>query len=203
MIHIANLSSMQQRVGEELAVGDWVTVDQPMIDKFAEATGDHQWIHIDVERAKKGPFGTTIAHGFLTLSLLPRLAESAIKIDDVRMGVNYGLNRVRFPAPVPSGSRIRAHMKLLAYEPIDGGAQLVMEVTMEREGGDKPVCVAERVAQVSLNHPEAAWRSPASKGRHQRTGKAGSAVSTGSVGDAPQVAHDELIVVRVASAPAR
>jgi acyl dehydratase len=147
MIHIANLSSMQQRVGEELAVGDWVTVDQPMIDKFAEATGDHQWIHIDVERAKKGPFGTTIAHGFLTLSLLPRLAESAIKIDDVRMGVNYGLNRVRFPAPVPSGSRIRAHMKLLGYEPIDGGAQLVMEVTMEREGGDKPVCVAETVSR--------------------------------------------------------
>ncbi|MFI4928960.1 MAG: MaoC family dehydratase [Burkholderiales bacterium] len=147
MIHIANLSSMQQRVGQELAVGDWVTVDQPMIDKFAEATGDHQWIHIDVERAKEGPFGTTIAHGFLTLSLLPRLAESAIKIDDVRMGVNYGLNRVRFPAPVPSGSRIRAHMKLLSYEPIDGGAQLVMEVTMEREGGDKPVCVAESVSR--------------------------------------------------------
>jgi len=147
MIRIASLQSLQQRVGEELAVGDWVTVDQPMIDKFAEATGDHQWIHIDAERAKKGPFGTTIAHGFLTLSLLPKLAESAIKIDDVRMGVNYGLNRVRFPAPVPSGSRIRARMKLLSYEPIDGGAQLVMEVTMEREGSDKPVCVAETVSR--------------------------------------------------------
>jgi acyl dehydratase len=147
MIQIANLGSMQQRVGQELAVGDWVTVDQAMIDKFADATGDHQWIHIDAERAKKGPFGTTIAHGFLTLSLLPRLAESAIKIDDVRMGVNYGLNRVRFPAPVPSGSRIRARMKLLSYEPIDGGAQLVMEVTMEREGGDRPVCVAESVSR--------------------------------------------------------
>jgi acyl dehydratase len=147
MIHIANLSSMKQRVGQELAIGDWVTVDQATIDKFADATGDHQWIHVDAERAKKGPFGTTIAHGFLTLSLLPRLAESAIKIDDVRMGVNYGLNRVRFPAPVPSGSRIRAHMKLLSYEPIDGGAQLVMEVTMEREGGDKPVCVAETVSR--------------------------------------------------------
>jgi acyl dehydratase len=147
MIHIATLHSLQQRVGEELAVGDWVTVDQATIDKFAEATGDHQWIHIDTERAKSGPFGTTIAHGFLTLSLLPRLAESAIKVDDVRMGVNYGLNRVRFPAPVPSGSRIRAHMKLLSYEPIDGGAQLVMEVTMEREGSDKPVCVAETVSR--------------------------------------------------------
>jgi len=147
MIHIANLTSLQQRVGEELAVGDWVTVDQATIDKFAEATGDRQWIHVDAERAKKGPFGTTIAHGFLTLSLLPRLAESAITIDDVRMGVNYGLNRVRFPAPVPSGSRIRARMKLLAYDAIDGGAQLVMEVTMERDGGDKPVCVAETVSR--------------------------------------------------------
>ena len=147
MIRIAHLNSLKQRVGEELALGDWVTVDQPMIDKFAEATGDHQWIHIDAERAKKGPFGTTIAHGFLTLSLLPKLAESAIKIEDVRMGVNYGLNRVRFPAPVPSGSRIRARMKLLSFEPIDGGAQLVMEVTMEREGGDKPVCVAETVSR--------------------------------------------------------
>jgi acyl dehydratase len=147
MIHIANLTSLQQRVGEELAVGDWVTVDQATIDKFAEATGDRQWIHVDAERAKQGPFGTTIAHGFLTLSLLPRLAESAITIDDVRMGVNYGLNRVRFPAPVPSGSRIRARMKLLAYDAIDGGAQLVMEVTMERDGGDKPVCVAETVSR--------------------------------------------------------
>jgi acyl dehydratase len=147
MIHIATLHSLQQRVGEELALGDWVTVDQATIDKFAEATGDHQWIHIDRERAAKGPFGTTIAHGFLTLSLLPRLAESALKVDDVRMGVNYGLNRVRFPAPVPSGSRIRARMKLLGYEAIDGGAQLVMEVTMEREGSDKPVCVAETVSR--------------------------------------------------------
>ena len=147
MIRIAELISLKQRVGEQLAVGDWVTVDQATIDKFAEATGDHQWIHVDPERAKDGPFGTTIAHGFLTLSLLPKLAESALKIDDVRMGVNYGLNRVRFPAPVPAGSRIRARMKLLAYEPIDGGAQLVMEVTMEREGGDKPVCVAETVSR--------------------------------------------------------
>jgi acyl dehydratase len=147
MIRIDKLVNLKERVGQELAVGDWVTVDQATIDKFADATGDHQWIHIDKERAAKGPFGTTIAHGFLTLSLLPRLAESALKVDDVRMGVNYGLNRVRFPAPVPSGSRIRARMKLLSYEPIDGGAQLVMEVTMEREGGDKPVCVAETVSR--------------------------------------------------------
>ncbi|HET7526034.1 MAG TPA: MaoC family dehydratase [Burkholderiaceae bacterium] len=147
MIHIAHLKSLQQRVGDELAVGDWVTVDQATIDKFAEATGDHQWIHVDPVRAANGPFGTTIAHGYLTLSLLPRLAESALKVDDVRMGVNYGLNRVRFPAPVPVDSRIRARLKLLAYETIDGGAQLVMAVTMEREGSDKPVCVAETVSR--------------------------------------------------------
>ena len=147
MIVVPTLSSLQQRIGEELAVGDWLTVDQATIDKFADATGDHQWIHVDKERAAKGPFGTTVAHGYLTLSLLPKLAESALQVDDVRMGVNYGLNRVRFPAPVPSGSRIRAHLKLLAYEPIDGGAQLVMQVTMEREGSDKPVCVAETVSR--------------------------------------------------------
>src|SRR5262245_21079287 len=147
MIRIEHLASLKERVGQELAVGEWLTVDQAMIDKFAEATGDHQWIHIDKERAAKGPFGTTIAHGFLTLSLLPKLAESALKVEDVRMGVNYGLNRVRFPAPVPSGSRIRARMKLLSYDPLDGGAQLVLEVTMEREGSDKPVCVAETVSR--------------------------------------------------------
>ncbi len=147
MIRIDHLASLRDRVGQELAVGEWVVVDQSMIDKFAEATGDHQWIHVDRERAAKGPFGTTVAHGFLTLSLLPRLAASAFEIADVRMSVNYGLNRVRFPAPVPSGSRIRARLKLLAYEPLDGGAQLVTEVTMEREGGDKPVCVAQSVAR--------------------------------------------------------
>ncbi len=147
MIRIDKLESLKERVGEELAVGEWLTVDQATIDKFAEATGDHQWIHVDRERAAKGPFGTTVAHGFLTLSLLPRLAQSALEVGDVRMGVNYGLNRVRFPAPVPSGSRIRARLKLLSYEPIEGGAQLVMQVTMEREGSDKPVCVAESVAR--------------------------------------------------------
>jgi acyl dehydratase len=147
MIHVATLASLQQRVGEELAIGEWLSVDQPMINKFAEATGDHQWIHVDAERAAKGPFGTTIAHGFLTLSLLPRLAQSALEVDDVRMGVNYGLNRVRFPAPVPVDSRLRARLKLVGYEAIDGGAQLTMQVTMEREGSDKPVCVAESLSR--------------------------------------------------------
>jgi len=146
-VRIPHLAALRSRVGEEIAVGEWLTVDQPMIDTFAAATGDHQWIHVDPVRAAQGPFGTTIAHGFLTLSLLPRLVASALEIADVRMGVNYGLNRVRFPAPVPAGSRLRARVMLQAYEPIDGGAQLTLQVTMEREGGDKPVCVAESLTR--------------------------------------------------------
>jgi acyl dehydratase len=142
-----HLSDLQPLVGQEIAVSDWLTVDQARIDKFADATGDHQWIHVDPERAAKGPFGTTVAHGFLTLSLLPELSQSAFGVADTRMGVNYGLNRVRFPAPVPAGSRIRGRFKLLAYEPIDGGAQVTVEVTMEREGQAKPVCVAESVGR--------------------------------------------------------
>ena len=107
LTHIAHLGSLASRVGQEVAVSDWITVDQPMIDLFADATGDHQWIHVDAARAAEGPFGKTIAHGFLTLSLLPRMAASALEIGDVHMGINYGLNRVRFPAPVPSGSHTR------------------------------------------------------------------------------------------------
>jgi len=142
-----HLAELQSLVGQEIALSDWITVDQQRIDRFADATGDHQWIHVDPVRAAAGPFGATVAHGFLTLSLLPELSASAIEIRDTRMGVNYGLNRVRFPAPVPSGSRLRGRFRLLAFEPIEGGAQLTMQVTMEREGGDKPVCVAESVAR--------------------------------------------------------
>ena len=141
------VTDLQALVGQVVATSDWITVTQARIDQFAQATGDHQWIHIDPVRAAAGPFGTTIAHGFLTLSLLPEMGASAMEVLDTKMGVNYGLNRVRFPAPVPSGSRLRGHFKLLAYEPIDGGAQLTMEVTMEREGSPKPVCVAESVAR--------------------------------------------------------
>jgi acyl dehydratase len=141
------LEELQPLVGQEVATSDWITVTQERIDRFAEATGDHQWIHIDPVRAAAGPFGTTIAHGFLTLSLLPEMAASALEIRATRMGVNYGLNKVRFPAPVPSGSRLRGHFRLIGYEPIDGGAQLTMEVTMEREGSAKPVCVAESLAR--------------------------------------------------------
>lgn len=147
MKHYAHLADLQALVGQPLGSTDWITVEQSRIDQFAQATGDHQWIHVDLERAAKGPFGTTIAHGFLTLSLLPVLSEQAFAIDDVRMGLNYGLNRVRFPTPVPAGSRLRAHLQLKAYEPLPGGAQLTVEVTMELEGSDKPACVAESVSR--------------------------------------------------------
>ena len=147
MKHYARLEDLRSEIGHEIAVSDWITVDQARIDKFADATGDHQWIHVDPVRAAAGPFGATVAHGFLTLSLLPEMSASAFTVRDTRMGVNYGLNRVRFPAPVPSGSRLRGRFKLLGYEPIEGGAQVVVEVTMERQGSDKPVCVAESVAR--------------------------------------------------------
>ena len=142
-----HLSEMQAMVGEHVGTSDWITVTQERVNLFADATGDHQWIHIDPERAAKGPFGTTIAHGFLTLSLLPEMNASAMEVLDTRMGVNYGLGKVRFPAPVPVGSRLRGHFKLTKYEPLEGGAQLTVQVTMEREGSDKPVCVAESLAR--------------------------------------------------------
>ena len=142
-----HLADLQPLVGQVIGESDWITVDQPRIDLFADATEDHQWIHVDPVRAKAGPFGTTVAHGFLTLSLMARMFATAFAVSDTRMGVNYGLNKVRFPAPVPVGSRLRGRFTLLAYEAIDGGAQLVIEVTMEREGSSKPVCVAESVTR--------------------------------------------------------
>ncbi len=147
MRHFAHLQDLAATVGEPLADSDWVSVDQPRIDAFAAATGDEQWIHVDPKRAAAGPFGGTIAHGFLTLSLLPVLRASAFAIDDVRMSVNYGLNRVRFPAPVPAGSRLRARFRLLAFEVLADGAQLIVEGTIEREGSSKPVCIAEMVSR--------------------------------------------------------
>ena len=142
-----NITDLQAQVGQNVGISDWITVTQERIQLFADATGDHQWIHLDTERAAKGPFGTTIAHGFLTLSLLPEMSASAFEVRNTRMGVNYGLGKVRFPAPVPSGSRLRGHFKLTKYEPLEGGAQITCEVTMEREGADKPVCVAESIAR--------------------------------------------------------
>ena len=141
------IAELKDLVGQEIGLSDWITVTQERIQLFADATNDHQWIHLDVERAKAGPFGTTIAHGFLTLSLLPEMAASAFGVNETRMGVNYGLNKVRFPAPVPSGSRLRGRFKLIGYEPLEGGAQLTVQVTMEREGSDKPVCIAESIGR--------------------------------------------------------
>jgi len=135
-------------VGQEVAVSEWTTITQAQIDQFAQATGDHQWIHVDPQRAAEGPFGTTIAHGYLTLSLVPKFFDSAMRIDNVRMSINYGLNKVRFMAPVPVNSRLRARISLLACDPVENqGFQQTWQVLVEREGSDKPVCVAETIAR--------------------------------------------------------
>jgi acyl dehydratase len=135
-------------IGQDVATSPWFSITQAQINLFAQATNDHQWIHIDKDKAAAGPFGTTIAHGFLTLSLLPQFFESAFAIDQTRMGVNYGLNKVRFTAPVPVDSRLRGHMHLLACEDISPqGIQMTWQVTIEREGSDKPVCVAESLVR--------------------------------------------------------
>ena len=142
------LSELAACVGQEVAISDWLTITQEQVNLFAQATGDHQWIHVDPEKAREGPFGGPIAHGFLTLSLLPKFFESSLEIVQSRMGVNYGLNRVRFTAPVPVGSRLRARLKLLACAPIDNdGQQMTWEVTVEREGSARPVCVAESLVR--------------------------------------------------------
>ena len=140
------LAELATCVGQEVAVSDWITITQQQVNTFADATGDHQWIHVDAEKAKAGPFGGTIAHGFLTLSLLPRFLESSIVINDVRMGINYGLNKVRFINPVLVGSRLRARMSLAASENIENnGKHVVWHITIEIEGKDKPACVAQAV----------------------------------------------------------
>ncbi len=142
------LSELAALVGQEVAVSNWTMITQEQINQFADATGDHQWIHVDVERAKSGPFGATIAHGFLTLSLLSRFFLSAIKVVESGMGINYGLNKVRFIAPVPVGSRLRARLTLLACEAIDNqGYQQTWQMVVEREGAEKPVCVAESIVR--------------------------------------------------------
>jgi len=133
------------QVGSEFGPSSWIEVSQERIDAFAEATGDRQWIHVDREAAAAGPFGSTIAHGYLTLSLLPVMSYEVVPREDGGMAVNYGLNRVRFPAPVPSGSRVRGSFRVDSVDEFDGGYQATMTATIEREGGDKPVCVAELV----------------------------------------------------------
>jgi len=143
-----NLRELESRVGQEVGVSPWVEISQARIDQFAEATGDFQWIHVDPKRAKDSPFGGTIAHGFLTLSMLPKLTESTFEFADRKMGVNYGLNKVRFTSPVPAGARIRGRFTLARFEKIDGnGVQTTWNAVIEREGGDKPVCVAETISR--------------------------------------------------------
>jgi acyl dehydratase len=145
---IDGIEGYKALVGEQLGESDWLQVDQDRINQFADATGDHQWIHVDTEKAKQGPFGTTIAHGFLTLSLIPGLTGALLKIEGVRMGINYGLNRVRFPSPVKVGSRVKASVRNVSVEDVQGGIQIVNEVTISIEGEAKPACVAETVSRL-------------------------------------------------------
>jgi len=147
-VAFGNLDELAAKVGQEVVVSDWLEVTQERINQFADATGDHQWIHVDVERARReSPFGTTIAHGFLTLSLLSHFLNNSLEFGNSKMGVNYGCNRLRFTAPVKAGSRLRARFKLKEFQRIEGGVQMIWDVAMECEGQQKPVLVAEWVGR--------------------------------------------------------
>jgi acyl dehydratase len=148
MLTLTGLEEVKSYVGQELGVSDWHPVTQERINQFAEVTGDDQWIHLDAERAKQTPFGGTIAHGYYVLSLAPRFSYDMFTLAGFAFGLNYGLNRVRFPAPMPVGGKVRMRATLATVEEIAGGAQITTELTFEREGGDKPVCVAESLARV-------------------------------------------------------
>jgi acyl dehydratase len=137
------VDDLRAAAGSQVGVSDWITVDQAQINMFADATGDHQWTHVDLDRAKDGPFGTTIAHGFLTLSLLPVLVWQVYRVDGVTMGINYGLNKVRFTSPVPVGSKVRGSIELVEVSDVAGGVQLTNKVTVELEGSERPALVAE------------------------------------------------------------
>jgi acyl dehydratase len=148
IVELADLDDLRGRIGREVAVSDWLEVTQERIDRFAEATGDRQWIHVDRERAARTPQGGTIAHGFLTLSLIPHLASSALRLPPARMAINYGLDRVRFTSPVPAGSRVRARFELLGVREAAGPAiDIRWKVTIEVEGTGKPACIAETIAR--------------------------------------------------------
>jgi acyl dehydratase len=142
-----NPSELKSAVGTHLGYSDWLEITQKRIDQFAEATGDHQWIHVDPERAKKGPFGVCIAHGYLTLSLVSKFLPQIVEVRGISMGVNYGTDKVRFPAPVLVGSRIRAGGELVSVEAVKGGVQAVVRVTVEIEGKDKPACVVDTISR--------------------------------------------------------
>jgi acyl dehydratase len=147
-VTFGSVDELRAAVGTEVGVSDWLIIDQDRINKFADATDDHQWIHVDPELAAAGPFGKTIAHGYLTLSLLPVLVAPITHVSGVRMGVNYGTNKVRFPAPLPVDSRVRARVTVLSVDDVEGGYQVTAKVMIEREGGDKPVCVAESISRI-------------------------------------------------------
>ncbi|QMU68983.1 MaoC family dehydratase [Streptacidiphilus sp. P02-A3a] len=147
MTTFASLAEFTAAVGTELGTSGWHTVDQHRIDLFAEATGDHQWIHVDPERAKEGPFGTTIAHGYLTLSMIPALSKECFGVEGIRMAVNYGSAKVRFPSPVPVGSTIRATAELVSADEVAGGVQAVVRFTISGRDGGKPHCVAETITR--------------------------------------------------------
>jgi len=146
MRQFANVDALKGAVGEVLGTSDWVTIDQDMIDRFAGVTGDDAWIHVDRERAKSSPWGTTIAHGFLTLALITSLGRQIYRVDNVSRRLNYGCNKVRFPAPVPAGSRVRARLKILGVEDTPKGVLLTSEFTVEIEGSQRPACVVEQLA---------------------------------------------------------
>ena len=147
MTVVGSPGELSAHIGETLGPTDWVEVAQDRIDLFADATGDHQWIHVDVERATAGPFGAPIAHGYLTLSMVNLFLPDLLTVEGISLGVNVGLEKVRFPNPVRVGSRVRGHFKLLSYEPLDGGAQMTVQATIELEGSSKPACVADTVSR--------------------------------------------------------
>jgi acyl dehydratase len=146
MRHFASITELAQAAGEELGQSEWVTVSQDMINRFAEATGDFQWIHVDIARAKTSPFGGTVAHGYLTLALAPRLMDQIYRVDNIRLRINYGCNKVRFTEPVKSGGRVRLHLKLMSVNPTPKGARVVTSASFELEGAKRPACLAELVA---------------------------------------------------------
>jgi acyl dehydratase len=148
MTTISGVEGAKALAGQDWGTSGWSEVTQEQVNTFADATGDHQWIHVDVERARQGPYGGPIAHGFLTLSLIPVLYHDVVHLEGFAMAVNYGLNKVRFPAPVPVGSKLRAHVQNLSVEDVTGGVQITNQITIEVEGGSKPVCVAEFVSRL-------------------------------------------------------